>query len=77
MRILSVCLFPSQVHDIEGLTRYNYTIDANPLFGDRDLVAEYVAAMKKYDIKPGFYYSLGSNYYLGELLMETSFLCAG
>ncbi|XP_065190272.1 uncharacterized protein LOC135821133 [Sycon ciliatum] len=58
-------LWPSKVTGISGLPVYNYTIANNPLFAKRDLLAEFVAAMHKYNIQPGFYYSLGSNVYLG------------
>jgi alpha-L-fucosidase len=52
------CLWPSKVHD--------YTVKGTPWKnGHGDIVADFIASCKKYGLRPGIYYSTGSNTYYG------------
>jgi alpha-L-fucosidase len=53
------CLWPTKVQG------YEYHIGNTPYKeGKADIALEFVKSCKKFGIKPGFYYSLGSNHYL-------------
>ncbi len=53
------CFWPTKVGG------YKYHIGNTPYKGGKaDIALEFVKSCKKYGIKPGFYYSLGSNHYL-------------
>jgi alpha-L-fucosidase len=52
------CLWPSKVHD--------YTVAGTPWKnGKGDIVADFIKSCKKYGVRPGIYYSTGSNTYYG------------
>jgi alpha-L-fucosidase len=53
------CLWPTKVPG------YEYHIGNTPYKGGKaDIALEFVKSCRKFGIKPGFYYSLGSNHYL-------------
>ena len=52
------CMWPSKVHP--------YHVGNTPWRGGQgDIVADFIQSCKKYGVKPGFYYSINSNLFLG------------
>jgi len=59
-------IFPTEDFVLQQ-TGFSYTYSVEHTTwgaGKRDVVAEFIASCKKYNVKPGFYYSLNENYYL-------------
>ena len=57
-------MWPTDIYNTTGFN-YTYSIKYSPFRnGKGDIVKDFIASCKKYNIAPGIYYSLNQNYYL-------------
>ena len=57
-------MWPTDINDSTGFN-YTYSIQYSPFMnGKGDIVKDFIASCKKYNVAPGIYYSLNENYYL-------------